>query len=112
VAVDAVADQPYSVSTEVTVNLSEPDDGGSSEPLGPVAYWKLDETGGCVVNDSVGNADGYTDNGTKQGYSGYDDGKAAKFDGYNDHIEIPHNSSMELSNGTIQFWFKPDDCNG
>jgi T1SS-143 domain-containing protein len=111
VAVDAVADQPYSVATEITVNMSEGDEGGTTG-LSPVAYWKLDETGGCNVIDSVGNAHGYTDNGTGQGYSGYDDGKAAKFDGYNDHIEIPHNSSMELANGTIQFWFKPDDCNG
>ena len=109
VEVDAVADQPFDVSTTVTVNLSEADTGSTG--ISPVAYWKLDETGGCVVEDSAGDADGVTDRGTGQGYSGYDDGKAARFDGYNDHIDIPHDSSMELANGTVQFWFKPDSVN-
>ena len=32
--------------------------------------------------------------------------QAVGFDGYNDHINIPHHSSYELSSGSISLWFK------
>ena len=37
-----------------------------------------------------------------------DFGDAASFDGVDDYVQVPNSSELELSDGTIEFWVKPD----
>lgn len=69
-------------------------------------YWKLDESSGSTITDSVGSANG-TINGATYTSSGKING-AYSFDGNNDYIYIENNSSLEFGNGnfTISAFFK------
>ena len=62
---------------------------------GPIAHWKLDETGGTTAIDSEGGHDGTLVNGPNW-QPGYLDG-ALEFDGSNDHILVPHDDALSLS---------------
>ncbi|BAY84313.1 hypothetical protein NIES267_38090 [Calothrix parasitica NIES-267] len=37
-----------------------------------------------------------------------DFGDAASFDGIDDYVQVPNSSELELTDGTIEFWVKPD----
>ncbi|GJM24534.1 MAG: hypothetical protein DHS20C16_09490 [Phycisphaerae bacterium] len=67
-----------------------------------IHHWNLDDVGATAV-DGISGLDG-TVNGATPGDPGVV-GTAYGFDGSNDYIELPHNSSLMLSSGTISFWF-------
>ncbi len=77
--------------------------------LGPVAYWRLGETGGTTAVDQTGQHSGTYRNGVGLGVKvPLRCDTAVRFDGSNDYVEIPHNNAFLLNSGTIQFWFCPD----
>jgi hypothetical protein len=67
-----------------------------------IHHWNMDTTHG-PVSDNIASLDG-TANGATPGSTGVL-GNAYGFDGSNDYIEFPHNSSLMLASGTISFWF-------
>ncbi len=78
-------------------------DGSTLEEF--VSYWRFDEGNGTKASDSAG-----TNHGTIHGpnwvtgKSGY----ALSFDGLNDYVEVPHNSSLvPMDQITIEGWIKP-----
>ncbi|MEM7201301.1 MAG: LamG-like jellyroll fold domain-containing protein, partial [Planctomycetota bacterium] len=96
-------------------------DGGASldlsqqiSALSPVSHWQLGETSGTSAVDQQGVADGTYTNSVTLGATGVDGSgtTAAEFDGCNDFVEIPHDSSYELDNGTVQMWFNAEDTSG
>ena len=81
----------------------------------PIAYWRLGESSGNNVQDSVGGHTGTYVNGVNLGVEGGFDNQgnsAADFDGKNDYVIIPHSSDFLLDNATIQLWINPDDTKG
>ncbi len=86
-----------------TINLTA-NQSSTVAGISPISYWKLEETNGTSVSDSVGNNHGTTSGGTVLDFSG-NFGSGADLDGNNDQIDIPHNSSMELANGSLTFSF-------
>ncbi|GGF82923.1 hypothetical protein GCM10011338_39000 [Alteromonas lipolytica] len=74
-----------------------------------VSHWKMDVcslngTAGEII-DTAGTSNGQALEGTRaENYGRFC--QAVSFDGYNDHINIPHNSAYELSSGSISLWFK------
>jgi hypothetical protein len=77
----------------------------------PVAYWRLDETGGTTVSDSSI----YRNNGSAYGGPTWISGQvigALSFDGSDDYVGVPDNLSLppvaigDLDYGTIAVWFK------
>jgi prepilin-type N-terminal cleavage/methylation domain-containing protein len=111
-----VVDQPYRVRTAVFPRILSPvsdgGGGGGGGSSGPIALWKLDESGGSTVVDSIASNDG-TVHGPELNKPGAPAGATAPdFDGSNDYIEVPHSSSYLLENGTIQLWIDADDTEG
>ncbi|MBI2195992.1 LamG domain-containing protein [Candidatus Daviesbacteria bacterium] len=76
-----------------------------------VAYWKMNEASGTTVADSIG-----SNNGTANGTTVVADGKigrARNFDGFDDSIGVPDNSSLEgMSRLTVSVWIKPSTVAG
>jgi hypothetical protein len=74
--------------------------------LNLVAYWKFDETGGLIAYDSSG----YGNDGTLQNsparISGLM-GRALEFDGIDDYVYVPDNSSLRPSTLTLMAWIRP-----
>ncbi|WP_210349575.1 LamG-like jellyroll fold domain-containing protein [Bradyrhizobium agreste] len=85
--------------------------------VNPISYWNLNETSGRTFTDSVG-----TNNGTYYGKwspdlgeagapaTSYDTGTAVGFG--NDprsYVAVANNTSLQVANGTIQFWFNADN---
>lgn len=74
-----------------------------------ISHWNMDVcslngTSGEVI-DVVGGINGRAVDGARaENYGRFC--QAAGFDGYNDHINIPHNTVYELSRGSISLWFK------
>ena len=81
----------------------------SSEALGAVGHWMLDETSGTTAADSSGNGhDGTHENGTILGESAVI-GAGARFDGTNDRVRIPDDPafSSHASTGlTAAAWIR------
>jgi len=75
------------------------------EYLGPMACWKLDETGGTKAYDSIG-----SNHGNVYGAlwaTGLVDG-ALSFDGLNDYVSIPENSELNnLNEISLEAWIYP-----
>jgi len=73
-----------------------------------VSHWKFDEGSGTIAYDSAGNNDGTIYGAAwKTGQVG----GALEFDGVNDYVDIPYNSSLDInaSKGiTLLVWFKLD----
>lgn len=84
-------------------------DGGEAAWPGCVAYFRMDEASGAIVEAVNGN-DG-TVNGTTQNVTGYI-GKAHSSDGANDFDDLSSIISLLESNsvGTIATWIKPVDA--
>jgi hypothetical protein len=79
----------------------------------PIANWHLSESSGTTAVDSAGNLDGVYQGGVTLDADGVlNDDSAAQFDGSNDFVEVAHDDSMLLDNGTVQFWFNADDTSG
>jgi len=77
--------------------------------LGPLAYWRLGESGGTTAADQTGRYPGSYRNGVGLGVNlPVRCDTAVRFDGSNDYVEIPHNDAFLLNSGTIQFWFCAD----
>ena len=115
VAVTAVADEPnLSVQVGNPTLVSSYTD--SVEALGPTGYWRFEETSGTEADDSAAG----DNDGIYQGDQDYDgdevtlgapgvtgDGSAVALDG--GYVEIPHDDSMLLNQGSVQLWFNTDD---
>ncbi|BDX08119.1 LamG domain-containing protein [Planctobacterium marinum] len=92
------------------------DDGPDpDEPLpDPIAHWPLDL---CPVNgntiavpDAVGSVDGVTIGGaSSDSEAQYCQG--VSFDGVSGHVNIPHDNSFALEEGSLSFWFKTSNAN-
>lgn len=77
----------------------------------PIAYWSLDV---CSVNGTPGEIIDTINGYNGQAYNGtgiVESGRfcqAADFKGGLDHLNIPHQSAFEASQGSISFWFNRD----
>ena len=81
--------------------------------LGPIAYWRLDDSAGRTARDAAGGHDGTYEHGVALGEPGVvADNAAAAFDGRNDYVEVPHDRDFLLDNGSVTFWFIADDLKG
>jgi hypothetical protein len=77
---------------------------------GLLAYWRLDEGGGAVVNDATGRMPA----GSIQGatWTPGRSGSGLRFDGGNSWVELPSTAELDkLAEGSysVMAWFKPDD---
>ncbi len=73
-----------------------------------VGYWSFDEGSGTTVHDSSI----YRNHGIIIGASWETDGKingALSFDGINDYISVPDDSSLHTDDLTVSLWVKPFD---
>ena|GEM_PF-646076 len=84
--------------------------GTEEKSPGPAAYWKFDEGTGTVSNDSTGNGN----NGSIQGSPTWksDDSCISKkcllFNGSSQYITVPNSSSLNPTTGlTVEAWVKP-----
>ncbi len=77
-----------------------------------IGHWKLDETSGSVINDSIGVNNGTwsdsTGNNVTEETTDGQDGNAIDFDGVDDYINIPDNASLDFgsSDFTVSTWVK------
>ena len=77
----------------------------------PLAHWALGETSGTTAGDYEGGFDGKYVNGVTLGEPGainQSSDPAARFDGRDDYIEVPHDNVFLLDDGTLMVWFKAD----
>ncbi len=69
--------------------------------------------GATSASDEVSGNDGSYGSSPSTGQSGFGDGGTSyRFDGNNDYVEIPHDSSYMIDEGAISFWFRADDTSG
>ena len=78
---------------------------------GLIAYWRMDEGCGTVVNDySENNKKGTLVNfdlsGNASNWCGSNTGSGVMFDGVNDYIEIPSNVAFDGTTGTWMGWVR------
>ena len=113
------------VSNTVTVNLTinllndaplAADDPGNYNTdlsvLNPLSYWRFGESSGGASTDDGGSGNSAAFNGVTLGQSGAisgDTNTAISFDGVNDYVEIAHDPSYLINEGTVQLWFNVDD---
>jgi hypothetical protein len=76
-----------------------------------VGYWKLDEGSDITTRDSSGNFNegtliNFDFNENSDWTIDCKSGSCLKFDGVNDYVEIPHSSSFDLNQLTIELWIK------
>lgn len=107
VAVGTVGGVGQSMTAEMRLSSSYSDLAGS---LGPMAYWRLGDSGGSQATDETGSHHGDYENGTSTGADGAiaaDDNTAARFDGVNDYIDLDR---MDVSGSAVSLvaWFKPE----
>ena len=79
--------------------------------LTPVGYWRLGEPSGTTAVDVGSAANDGTYNGVTLGQAGAltgDLNTAVRFNGSTDYLEIAHNPSYLLDNGSVQLWFNVD----
>ncbi|MDY7107210.1 MAG: FG-GAP-like repeat-containing protein [Planctomycetota bacterium] len=81
--------------------------------LNPLAYWRLGESSGATAVDAAGGYNGTYRRGVDLGLPGVvDENTAASFDGWNDHVEIPHDDAFLIDEGSVQLWFYAEDLGG
>jgi hypothetical protein len=73
-----------------------------------VGYWKMDETSGTTITDSIGGEVSNAFNGTPSAQSGVYSG-AYKFNGSADYITVPHGTAPDLTGTemTASAWIYP-----
>jgi hypothetical protein len=83
-------------------------------PPNIVSYWPFQEESGTIAHDSSGNNhDGTLTNGPvwmpAGAGPGLGFGHALSFDGYDDYVDVPHGSSLDVGAGdfSVQAWIKP-----
>ena len=79
----------------------------------PVGYWRLGEPGGTTANDSAGSNTGdYTNAPQLDSASllaGDTANRSVRFDGTNDHVSVPHSTSLNPSaQVSVEAWIKPE----
>ncbi len=86
----------------------------SAQQVDLVGYWKLDDDAGVsAVVDETGTSEGIA-----RGTVAFNEGgvninsKAALFGGRSTYIEVPHQDSFLLNEGTVVFWFKTERTSG
>ena len=112
-----IAQGSLAVSKESYVDIISGDD--------PIAYWKLDESSGAataVNSGTLGTAvDGSYTNFPLVGQTGIvqtitSPNKSVEFDGVNDYVSIPNNSSINTgtsyTNKSFELWFEADTVSG
>jgi len=87
----------------------------TTEDTSLIAHWRLDETGtGTTALDSTGNGNDGTYNGTSVSLDTaslvYDNPRSREFDGVDDYVSIPNDTSLQLSTGTVSTWIKTADA--
>ncbi|KUK77512.1 MAG: hypothetical protein XD93_0281 [candidate division WS6 bacterium 34_10] len=90
--------------TETAIDSFDDDYLYDTSLTGFLSYWPMEESSGTTVEDV-----GYTNEGTASGAYITDGkfGNGRTFDGVDDYISIPDNSSLQLSSGlTLELWFK------
>ena len=101
------------LSTTTGVGSSSPPDsvaamycvpGSSDSCAAPVAEWSFDDNSGSVVADNSGSGNTGTWNGTGTHWSPGKLGPAGKFNGSDDYVNIPHNSSFNVTDFTVSLW--------
>ena len=80
---------------------------GVADDDGLVAEWHFDEGSGSVLVDSSGNGNDGVINGAT--WVGGVSGSALSFDGVDDYVEVPHDSSLDFGYGdlSISSWMHP-----
>jgi hypothetical protein len=77
---------------------------------GLVGHWKLDESSGTIAYDSSRNENNGTLHGPTWRPNDGQIGGALEFDGINDYVEVPDNSSFDITNEiTVTAWINPVD---
>jgi hypothetical protein len=72
----------------------------------PVAYWNFEEGSGGSVNDTSGNGNTGTWNGTGSHWTQGKYGKAGNFNGVDDFVNIPNSSFLNPNILTVSTWAK------
>ncbi len=78
----------------------------------PLSYWRFGETSGTSAADDGGTGKNGTYNGVTLGQAGAitgDSNTSVGFDGIDDYVEIGHDNSYLLDDGTVQMWFNTND---
>jgi len=90
----------------------------SPEPgplLSRISLWRLNEAGGTVAADAMGNAPGVYVNGPDLGVAGIVNGwgTAVHFDGADDHVAIAARPALNVPDAvTLEAWFEADRFQG
>jgi hypothetical protein len=81
------------------------------QPVGLVSEWRLEEDTGIVAADSFDGNDGTLNGYGSDSNKGVDGkiGKALRFDGVQDYVEVLDNSNLESSEMTMGMWVRPTD---
>jgi hypothetical protein len=82
---------------------------GSQQYL--IGWWKFDESFGVTATDSSGSGnDGELKNMDSSDWVPGRNGNCLHFDGYNDYVWVPYNSSLDLGTGdfSLSMWVKKD----
>jgi hypothetical protein len=112
-----VSNQYGSTNATATLTLLTPSKlAATVTDLGPVGYWRLNETNGATTYDYWGGFDGAALAGTTQGvagptptaFQGFDAGNTAySFNGSGGEVDVPA-LNMNTANATIVAWIKPN----
>jgi hypothetical protein len=82
--------------------------GGGTDDIDLIAHWTFDEGSGLVAGDALGLNDGALLDGP-QWVAGTIGSGALRFDGVDDHVEVPSSPQMQVScDITFAGWFKLD----
>ena len=79
--------------------------GGGSLEASPVAYWKFDEAGGEMAEDSSGNKNNAAVYGASRTEGKI--GTAVEFDGIDDYFDCGNNTAFNFKNNmSVEFWLR------
>ena len=102
----------FTAANDVPVATDDPGDFNADVVgLSPLSYWRLGEPGGSTAVDAGSSGNNGTYNGATLGQTGAltgDADTAVRFNGSTDYLEIAHDASYLLDNGSLQLWFNID----
>jgi concanavalin A-like lectin/glucanase superfamily protein len=128
--ISAATESEVTLNGDINANLPDYLGGGSDDTITILAqsrdkrsgkrdnilycdYVSLSINNGVIATDDTASNDGTVAGGVTAGVTGNGDGGTAfVFDGSDDYVEIAHNDVYLLDNGTVSFWFKPDNTSG
>jgi len=100
-----------SCSYECLPPIITKDDERCESPSDIVSYWTMDSISGNILHDEANNNDGSMYN--NPSVVGGKIGDALYFDGVNDYVSVPDDSSLDITQAiTLSAWFKPSTVNG